>query len=121
MKQYLYLLKINILLVKWMKSNSSIKEEEWRILREMAKFLNQFITHEKGPRYGYIDRLAAAYNSKIVEVTIQEALREARSAEFWVPNMESIEKFIELCDEDLRYSTIASALALAYQSRGGGA
>jgi hypothetical protein len=102
-----------------MKSESSIREEEWKVLREIAKFLNQFITHEGGPRYGYIDRLAAAYNSKIVEVTIQEALREARSADFWVPDIESIRKFIELCDEDLRYSTIASALALAYQSRGG--
>jgi len=106
-------------LVKRMKINPSIKEEEWRVLREIAKFLNQFITHEKGPRYSYIDRLAAAYNSKIVEVTIQEALREARSAEFWVPDIESVEKFIELCNEDLKYSTIASALALAYQSRGG--
>jgi|GEM_PF-6201591 len=104
-----------------MKSSPSIGEEEWRILREIARFLNQFLTHERGPRYSYIDRLAAAYNSKIVEVTIQEALREAHSADFRIPDVESIKKFIELCMEDLRYSTIASALALAYQTKGGDA
>jgi hypothetical protein len=94
-------------------------EEEWKILEEIAKFLNQFISHEKGPRYSYIDRLAAAYDPRIVEITIQEALREARSADFWVPDIDSVKKFVELCNKDLRYSTRASALALAYQSKRG--
>jgi hypothetical protein len=107
-------------LVQYILSEQSMNEkEEWEILEEIAKFLNQFVSHEKGPRYSYIDRLAAAYDPKIVEITIQEALREARSANFWVPAMESIKKFIELCNKDLRYSIRTSALALAYRSKGG--
>lgn len=97
-----------------------LSDEEHAVIREIAKFLNQFIVAEKGPRYGYIDRLAAPYNPKIVEITLQEALREARSASFrFLPSATSVEKFIELCNKDLRYSTLASALALAYQGKGG--
>jgi predicted HicB family RNase H-like nuclease len=96
-----------------------MNEEEWNTLEEIAKFLNQFVSHEKGPRYSYIDRLAAAYDPKIVEITMQEALREARSANFWVPAIESVKKFIELCNKDLKYSIRTSALALAYRSKGG--
>lgn len=93
-------------------------DEEWRVLQDMARFLNQFIAQEERPRYGYIDRLATPYSSKIIEITLQEALREARSANFWVPDVDCVRKFVELCNKNLRYATITSALALAYQ-RGG--
>jgi len=100
-------------------SSPRIGDEEWKALYEVARFLNQFITKSDRPRYGYIDRLANPYNHKVVEVTLQEALREARSAEYWIPSAEAIKRFIELCGEDLRYATITSALALAYHGKEG--
>jgi len=106
-------------------SSLELSDEEWSVLRRLAKFFNQFITYDENrPRYSYIDRLAAPYNPKVVEVTVQEALREARSAarlaarsaKFDVPTADDVRKFLELCNKDLRYSTIVSALALARQS-----
>lgn len=94
-----------------------LSQEDWEIIEDIARFLNQFITKTDRPRYCYIDRLATPYNQQIVEVTLQEALREAWSAEFWVPSMTNVKKFIELCNKDLQYSTIMAALALAYPKR----
>jgi len=92
-------------------------KDEWDVLHEIARFLNQFLTKGDRPRYGYIDRLANPYQPKVIEVTLQEALREARSADYWVPSADVIRKFIELCNKDLSYATITSALALAFQRK----
>ncbi|MEM4447220.1 MAG: hypothetical protein QW461_08015 [Candidatus Jordarchaeales archaeon] len=99
--------------------SSFLSEEEWGVLRDIAGFLRQFVEYDpERPRYGYIDRLATPYNLKIVELTLEEALREARSSgDFWIPSEESVKRFLELCSRDLRYSTIVAALALAKLSR----
>lgn len=92
-------------------------QEDWKTIEEISKFFNQFVNKADRPRYGYIDRLASPYNQRIVEVTLQEALREACSAGFWIPSTASVRRFIELCNKNLRYSTIMSALALAFPKR----
>jgi hypothetical protein len=96
----------------------SLDEEKWNIMRNVASFLNQFVSKDpKRPRYSYIDRLSAPYNQEIILITMQEALREARSADYWVPDENDIENFLKLCGEDLHYATITSALALTYRRR----
>lgn len=93
----------------------SLDEDKLKVIRNIAYFLNQFVSNDpERPRYGYIDRLSVPYNHEIVLVSIQEALREARSAEYWIPSEDVVEDFLKLCGEDLRYATIASALALTY-------
>lgn len=94
-------------------------EDRLEVIRNIACFLNQFVSKDpERPRYSYIDRLSAPYNQEIVLITIQEALREARSAKYWVPNEDIVENFLKLCGENLRYATIASALALTYGKSG---
>lgn len=91
-------------------------EEKLEVIRHIARFLNQFVSKDpERPRYSYIDRLSAPYNQEIVLVTMQEALREARSADYWIPTEDVVENFLKLCSEDLRYATITSALALTYR------
>lgn len=94
-------------------------EDKLEVIRNIASFLNQFISKDpERPRYSYIDRLSAPYNQEIVLISLQEALREARSAGYWVPNEDIVENFLKLCSEDLRYATITSALALTYGKKG---
>ncbi|MEM3449285.1 MAG: hypothetical protein QXU11_12260 [Thermoproteota archaeon] len=102
-----------------MSGTISLPEEKLEVIRGIARFLNQFVSKDpERPRYSYIDRLSAPYNQEMVLITIQEALREARSAEYWVPREDVVENFLKLCNEDLRYATITSALALTYGRNG---
>ncbi|MEM2173317.1 MAG: hypothetical protein QXS66_08815 [Thermoproteota archaeon] len=98
-----------------MSGTVSLEKDRLEVIQNIAHFLNQFISKDpEKPRYSYIDRLSSPYNYEVVLVSIQEALREARSADYWIPNEEIVEKFLKLCSEDLRYATITSALALTY-------
>jgi len=99
-----------------MKKMSKIyADREWAVIRDVARFLNQFVARDPTrPRYSYIDRLSTPYNKEIVLITLQEALREARSADYWIPKEDIIEDFIKLCNEDLHSATITSALSLTY-------
>lgn len=92
-----------------------LDKDKLEVIRNIAYFLNQFVSKDpERPRYSYIDRLSAPYNQEIVLISMQEALREARSAGYWVPTEDIVENFLKLCGEDLRYATIVSALALTY-------
>lgn len=90
--------------------------EEETVVRTIGGFLGQFLYKEERPRYGYIDRIASAYRPEVVETALVEALREAHSErrKYWIPDRDTIEEFIKLCDTDLRYARRAAILAFGY-------
>ena len=69
--------------------------------------------------FGYLDRLANAYNPKAAEAVLREALRDARSllgqgVKIHIPNTETIEKFLKLVTKDINVCNKVVALALAF-------
>jgi len=97
-----------------------LSEKEWNAVKDLASMLRYFVRSRK---YGYVDRLANAYNPTIAEITIREALREARSAfdqneKVHLPSESNVRQVIELINKDLSIAGILAALALAFPERG---
>ncbi len=91
-----------------------LSKEEWDAIKDFARTLRYFARSRK---YGYIDRLANAYNPTIAEITIREVLREARSAfdqneKVHLPSANVVQKVVELISRDLSVASILAALAL---------
>jgi len=91
-----------------------IDQKDWGVLRDVAKLLKYFVKEHK---YRYIDSLANAYNPKVAELILREALREAKSAkdqgaDVYLPSEDSLIRFIEMISEDLSVTGIVAALSL---------
>ncbi len=102
-----------------MEKEGRFSEDEWNAVRDLASMLRYFVRSRK---YGYIDRLANAYNPMVAEITIREALREARSAfdqneKVHLPSEDNVRRVIELISRDLSVAGILAALALAFPER----
>ncbi|MDJ0271872.1 MAG: hypothetical protein QXN23_07380 [Candidatus Caldarchaeum sp.] len=100
---------------------SRFKEEEWSSLLDVARTFRYFVFESK---YGYVDRLANAFNHRIAEVAVMEALREARSAadageKVHIPSETHVRKVVELMKKDLSAAKVLAALALAFPEKRG--
>jgi len=94
-------------------------KEEWESMHEVARMLNYFVRSSK---YGYVDRLANAYSLSAAIQTLEEALREARSAQsqgekVHIPSDDAIKVTFELLSRRLEAAKVIASLALAYPSR----
>ncbi|MCS6785167.1 MAG: hypothetical protein NZ581_08255 [Candidatus Caldarchaeum sp.] len=86
---------------------------------DVARTLRYFVIESK---YGYVDRLANAFNSFIAETALEEAMREARTAAdsgelVHIPSEENVRKVIELLGKDLNAAKVLAALSLAYPEK----
>lgn len=105
-----------------LKKGSQFDEAEWDALMDVARTLRFFVIESK---YGYVDRLANAFNKFIAETALQEALREARSAadsgeRVHIPSEDVVRKVVDLFHRDLSSAKILASLALAYPEKKGG-
>lgn len=89
-------------------------EEEWKAMRDVARMLRD---HVKDENYSYVDKLANAFNSYVAEISIEEALRAARSKGTWIASEEHVKAVINLLREDLSAARVIAALALAVPSK----
>ena len=94
-------------------------EKEWESMRSVARMLNFFVRNNK---YGYVDRLANAYSAAAAVQTLEEALREARSAlsqgeAVHIPSDDSLRTVIELLGRSRGAAKIIASLALAFPSK----
>jgi len=97
-------------------------EDDWNAVRDLASMFRYFVRNRK---YGYVDRLANAYNPRVAEITIREALREARSAfdqneKVHLPSEDNVKRVIELINKDLSIAGLLAALSLAFPEKRGG-
>ena len=89
-------------------------EDEWRAMEDVADMLR---VHVRDNNFSYVDKLANAFNSYVAEVSIEEALRAARSKGSWVASEESVKTVIKLLRRDLSTARVIAALALAAPKR----
>lgn len=106
--------EVIIIILMAMSASKKYTEEEWKAIQDVAAMLR---AHVKDENYSYVDKLANAFNSYVAEVSIEEALRAARSKESWIPSEESVRTVIKLLREDLSVARIIAALSLAMSSR----
>ena len=85
-------------------------EDEWKAIEDVADMLRG---HVRDNNFSYVDKLANAFNSYVAEVSIEEALRAARSKGGWVASEESVKTVIKLLRKDLSTARVIAALALA--------
>lgn len=97
-----------------MSSLRRYNEEEWKAIEDVARMLRE---HIKDENYSYVDKLANAFNSYVAEVSIEEALRAARSKGTWIASEVDVKTVIKLLREDLNVSRVIAALALAIPSK----
>jgi len=88
-------------------------------MSDVARMLNFFVRNSK---YGYVDRLANAYSVTAAIQTLEEALREARSAQsqgeaVHIPSEESFRMVIELLSTRREATKIIAGLALAFPAK----
>ena len=101
------------------KVSTFFSEEEWEAMRDVSRMLNYFVRNNK---YSYVDRLANAYGMFSAVQTLEEALRDARSAlgqgeMVHIPSEESFRTVIELLERNLDAAKVIAGLALAFPSR----
>ena len=96
---------------------SALSEDERRALDSIARALSYFARERI---YGYIDKLANAFNVVTARHVITEALRDLKSErdrgneKIWLPRAEDVEVVLKLCEKDLSVLKILASLALAY-------
>lgn len=89
-------------------------KEEWEAIEDVARMLRE---HVKDENYSYVDKLANAFNSYVAEVSLEEALRAARSKGTWIASEKHVKDVIKLLREDLGTARVIAALALAIPSK----
>lgn len=89
-------------------------KEEWEAIEDVARMLRE---HVKDENYSYVDKLANAFNSYVAEVSLEEALRAARSKRTWIASEKHVKDVIKLLREDLGTARVIAALALAIPSK----
>ena len=92
---------------------STIKEyseNEWKAMQDVASMLRG---HVRDNNFSYVDKLANAFNSYVAEVSIEEALRAARSKGGWVASEDNVKTVINLIRRDLSATRVIAALALS--------
>lgn len=96
---------------------SELSEGERKALESVARALGYFARERT---YGYIDRLANAFNVVTARHVITEALRDLKSerdqgeVRIWLPKAEEVEVVLKLCEKDLSVLKVLASLALAY-------
>ncbi|MEM2871920.1 MAG: hypothetical protein QXJ55_08365 [Candidatus Caldarchaeum sp.] len=103
------------------KQGSRFTEREWSSLMDVARTLRYFVMES---RYGYVDRLANAFNNFIAETALQEAMREARSAadsgeKVHLPSESVVREVVDLFHRDLSAAKVLAGLSLAYPHKSG--
>ena len=96
-------------------------KDDIEVAEPIARMLRYYVQNR---RYGYIDRLANAYKPEVAIVVLEEALREARSAQgigerVYVPSEEETRAFMRRVMEDMSIVKVVAALALSYGVRRG--
>lgn len=103
------------------RKGSQFDEADWNALMDVARTLRFFVIENK---YGYVDRLANAFNKFIAQTALQEAMREARSAadsgeKVHIPSEDIVRRVVDLFHRDLSSAKILASLALAYPEKRG--
>ncbi|RLG80027.1 MAG: hypothetical protein DRO09_03640 [Thermoprotei archaeon] len=94
---------------------SGLSGGERTALESVARALARFA---KERAYGYVDRLANAYNPSTARQVLTEALRDLKSLRdrgenVWIPKAEEVEVVLELSERDPSILKVVASLALA--------